>query len=206
MRLSFYIILIVLTGACRKELGDPRKPQLPEHEEIVTTFLISFSDSASGTSVDYFFRDPDGHEGPEEGYFGSSDTAGLRSEITLNKESTYDCRIFLLNESEVPADTVSNSVLEESETHMLFFDTGKSRVINSAPHTVANDDLSLVITYLDTDKNGLPLGLYTRWRTGRVPHAGSPLKIILKHQDENKDGSFAPGETELEVAFTLTVE
>jgi hypothetical protein len=193
MKKTAVIILIILNSlGCRKHLGDPRLPPVPEEEEMITTFMISFRDSASGDIAGYYFSDPDGPEGGLPGTFGPNGGSQSDSVIILKNNSTYECEILMLNESVTPVDTVSIEISEAAEEHLILF---------RYPQTE-----SFSITYLDRDANNLPLGLLTRWRTRALLTEKTPLNIVLRHQDGNKDGTFEPGESELDLMFRLIIE
>ena len=75
------------------------------------------------------------------------------------------------------------------------------------PYTVKLTN-GTTIRYTDSD-NGTPsrsIGLRTRIRTATTAKGSKlPLQIVLKHQPGVKDGTYAPGETDIEVNFKLKV-
>jgi len=62
------------------------------------------------------------------------------------------------------------------------------------------------VNYEDEDRNGLPVGLLTRWTTGA--NASGMFRIVLKHQPELKTASSSSsiGETDLDIEFDIVVE
>jgi hypothetical protein len=56
----------------------------------------------------------------------------------------------------------------------------------------------------DLDKNGLPIGLISIWRT-RSSGDGK-LKVVLKHQPGIKNGDPAIGETDIEIEFNCRIK
>ena len=81
---------------------------------------------------------------------------------------------------------ITAEIEEEGADHKVCFET----IINS-----------LVI--IPTDSDGTySIGLKSTWRTGTGKVSGA-LKILLKHQPETKDGTCAPGETDVDVTFPV---
>jgi hypothetical protein len=173
--------MAVMGTACKKDDDTPSNPGTGDNEgEIITTLKLVFTDSAGIVpGAEFVFRDPDGDGGNGPVEFDT---------IRLQQNTVYLSEIFLLDETKNPVDTISYEVLEEADDHMFFFQ-----------HTGTN----IITTYLDIDSNGIPLGLSTKWRTGVVSSGTS--KVILKHQPGIKDGTQAPGETDVEVTFESEV-
>ena len=176
------VALLSLATSCKKDDDDPTNPNpTPNESELITTIKLQFTDSANvQPNVTFAFRDPDGDGGADPVQFDT---------IRLAANTTYFATILLLDESQSPADTISNEVAEEAADHMFFF---------------ANSGVNIATTYTDSDVNGLPVGLATRWVTG-TPGTGTST-ITLKHQPGVKDGTQAPGETDVEVQFRSEVQ
>lgn len=174
-------LVFVLFSACKKDDDSPQNPGTGNNQgEIITTVKLQFTDSAGiAPSSEFTFRDPDGSGGNGPVEFDT---------IRIAASTTYFVEVLLLDETKVPVDTISNEVLEESEDHMFFF---------------LHNGVNLTTTYGDSDANGLPVGLQTKWRSG-VVSAGSS-RVILKHQPGSKDGTQGPGETDVDVSFVSEV-
>jgi hypothetical protein len=174
----------VITG-CKKDSDNPATPPPPSNEsEVMTTFKLSFVDSAGiSPNVSAQFRDPDGDGGSPAVQFDS---------IFLLPNKTYYASVLILDETKTPVDTISNEVAEEANDHLFFY----------TPSAGLNE----VITILDYDAHSvpLPLGLQTKWKTGAI--STGTTHIVLRHQPGVKDGSFAPGETDLDIAFETRVQ
>ena len=204
------LLLALSTGSCKKDKGTdpaPTPPPTPNPEEVITTFQISFTDSISGVIKTYMFKDPDG-PGGQTAYYGPTSALQSDSVIQLNANSTYFANILLLDETKSPVDTISNEVREEGAEHMLFYNNGSNTLVNSGnPYTVILNGNGVKITYTDLD-DGTPqrgIGLTTRWRSASSSAVKLPLNVTLKHQPDLKDGTFAPGESDISVDFKLIV-
>jgi hypothetical protein len=184
MKNKYLLILAaasVIFTSCKKDDDSPQNPGTGNNQgEIITTVILQFTDSAGvAPDAEFTFRDPDGSGG--NGYV-EFDT------IRLVSNTTYLAEILLLDETKSPADTISVEVLEEAEDHIFFF-----------LHTGVN----VTTGYLDSDANGLPVGIQTKWRTGTASSGTS--QVILKHQPGTKDGTMGPGETDVDVTFQSEV-
>ncbi len=143
----------ILFSACKK---DPVTET--NEEEVITTLILKLVPQGGGTTVEAKLDDPDGPGG----------TAPTQDAITLAPNKVYDAEIILLNKTVNPVDTISNEVKEEATAHRFYF----------AP-TGAN----VTISNLNTDANGLPLGLTSKWTTGAA--SNGKVQITLRHYPGN---------------------
>lgn len=214
IRITSIVIMamLMLTASCKKPKKEP-DPQpsptpLPNEEEVITTFKLILTDSAANTTATYMFKDPDG-DGGQPAFYGPASTTQSDSVFTLSANSTYYGEIVLLDETKSPADSISGEVEEEGDEHMLFYNNGSNTILNSGnnPYTVQMPGSEIKITYTDLD-GGAPqrgIGIKTRWRTyGAKGSSKFPLNISLRHQP-GKDGTYAPGETDISVDFKVKV-
>lgn len=202
------MMLMLLGTSCRKKKNEPapeNPPETPNTQEVITTFKLILTDSATSTVYTYLYKDPDG-DGGQVGFYGpgtSSTSTQTDSVFTLTSNKTYFAEIILLDETKNPVDTISNEVEEEGEDHMLFFNSTNP---TGTPYAVTLSGSNIHITYKDLD-SGSPqrgIGLQTRWRTYGV-FSKSPVNIILKHQPGIKNGTITPGDTDLDVMFKVIV-
>lgn len=174
-------IIALTVSSCKKddELVDVPPPDQNE-VELITTFKIILTDDASvAPDVTAIFKDLDGDGG---------DAPTVFDDIILAPSTSYSAEILLLNETEMPADTISNEVLEEAVDHLFCFSpTGAD------------------VTITRTDSDGTyEIGLQSTWLTGAVSEGTT--EIVLKHQPEVKDGTCTPGETDIELNFLTKIQ
>ena len=107
---------------------------------------------------------------------------------TLQANTVYDGTLELLNESEAPAEDISEEIKEEDEDHQFFFSV--------------SGNLDLDINYNDQDGNGNPVGLASIATAGNTSQG--QLTIILRHEPDKSatgvsdgDISNAGGETDI---------
>ena len=188
--------------ACKKDKKEeptPNAPTPPTNEsELITTMKVILHDTTTQTNTTYVFSDLDG-AGGNPATFGNS---GADSVINITANHVYEATILLLDESKNPVDTISNEVEEEGADHMFFFN---SIAPTGTPYNTYLSGNMTYIKYLDLDANNRGIGLSTLWSAPGSTTNKAPLTIELKHQPSVKDGSYAPGETDIQVGFKLKV-
>jgi len=181
---NFKILFITLAAIAISLSACKKDPEIEDPEEVITTLNYTLTPASGGSAVTLSFQDIDGDGGDAPIY-----TVG-----TLAANTTYSGSLELLNESESPAEDVTEEIEEEDEEHQFFFQT--------------TGDIS--ITYEDEDADGNPIGLRNTLTTGAA--GSSSITVTLRHEP-NKDGagvaegdiSEAGGETDIEVTFDVTV-
>jgi len=174
-------IIALALSSCKKDDDLVTVPPPDQNEsELITTMKITFTDVASvQPTVTATFQDLDGPGG---------DAPGIFEEIILAPSTTYSAQILLLNETEMPADTISNEVLEEAVDHLFCFSPSGANV---------------TITRTDTDGT-YGVGLQSQWVTGAA--STGTTTIVLRHQPDIKDGTCTPGEIDIEINFVTKIQ
>jgi hypothetical protein len=176
-------LLLIVAVSCKKEKNNTiTNPPNPNEEELITTFRITFTDSAGiAPQVVASFVDIDGPGGNAPSAFDT---------IRLLANKTYHASITLLNESVSPAEDITAEVQEEGVDHLFCFE------LTSGLHAT--------ITRADQDVNGLPIGLLNNWVTGTASTGTATIR--LRHQPGVKNGDCAPGETDIELNFYTVIQ
>ncbi len=184
-RLAFVLSVIIAVSSCKKD--EIEDPEIENEEEVITTLTYQLTPTAGGSDIVLTFFDSDG-DGPIDPVITAS------SSLATNTE--YSASIFLLNETESPAESINPEIVEEADDHQFFF---------------VNDGLNLDVTYDDTDSNGNPIGLSSTVNTGDASNGA--LTIILRHEPDKdaagvSDGDItnAGGESDIEATFELVIE
>lgn len=178
---GIFIATSLLT-ACEKD-KEPEENQ----EEVITTMKLTFVPVGGGTTVTYQFKDPDGDGG----------AAPTQDEIVLVPSKTYNVTVQLLNETETPAEDITLEVQDEADAHRFYYQaSGSSNIIVSA---------------LDNDLNGVPLGVTSTWTTGSV--SNGTIVITLRHYGGNPPGKAAAdpvdspkSSTDIDVTFNTKIQ
>jgi hypothetical protein len=183
LKTSVLLLLLttVLTG-CKNDGDLPEVPQPTVNEpEVITTLTLNFTD-ANGVQPDVSatFRDPDGDGGQGPDIFDN---------IDLVANTTYNCTITLLDESGSEVEDMTVEIREEDDEHLFCF----------TPASGAD----VTVTRTDTDGT-FEVGLSSQWATGAA--STGTVNVVLKHQPDGlKDGTCAPGETDVEVLFITNI-
>ena len=160
---------------------DDDTPEPVNEEEVITTLTVTL-DSGSDTVV-MQYQDLDG-DGP--------DAATVTVSGSLSANTTYDGSIILLNETESPAENVTEEIEEDDLDHQFFYTVGSG--------------LDVAAEYGDADSQGNPLGLSFILNTGVASSGG--LTFTLRHEPNKPNTGLenAGGETDIEVTFDVTVQ
>ncbi len=181
---SLKTIITLATGILIIACGnDDEIPEIVNEEEVITTVNLTLTPQGGGTSIIVQSQDLDG-DGPNPPVISVSGN--------LTSFTTYEGSILILNETENPAENITEEVEEEDEEHQFFY-TSTGSIEN--------------IVYNDMDSDGNPVGLSFLLTTGEPGSA--TLAVTLRHEPvKPNDGSLtnAGGETDIAQTFNITVD
>ncbi|WP_075342702.1 type 1 periplasmic binding fold superfamily protein [Tenacibaculum agarivorans] len=173
-----FISTLVFTGC-----SDDENPVEENEEEVITTMTVTLVPQGGGTTVTLVSRDLDGEGGEDSDITGG----------TLVANKVYDATIKLENETETPAENITDEVAEEDEEHQFFYQAATALNATFA-YTGANDE------------NGNPVGITFTVTTGDASTGN--MTITLRHEPKKpNDGTLADagGETDISVPFPITI-
>lgn len=175
--LSFFLLAIGLVGCSEDEMPSPDTRE----NELITSVRLKFVNKANASDTKLVtWQDIDGEGGKEP----------IVSTVQLSPQAAYTLTVdAILNETTAKAEDITPEIVAEANHHLFVYKP-----------TGAN----LTIAVTDKDKNGLPIGLQAAATTGAAS-TGS-LRIILRHQVGTKDGTEAPGSTDIDTTFPVTIE
>ncbi len=183
---NYILLLLAFVTAFTFISCDKDDPVIENEEELITTVNYTLTPTDGGEAIVLTFQDLDG-----DGEMVPMISSGL-----LGAGKTYNGVLELLNESDSPAENITEEIQEEDEDHQFFFQT---------------DIAGLVVAYSDTDADGNPVGLSTTVTTDAA--ASGSLTIILLHEPvKTADGvsagdiTNAAGESDIEVVFPIDVQ
>ena len=163
---------------------------------------LYLTDSATNAVSVFGFQDADGDGGNAGIFLGTNQSDSV---FTLAANKTYFMEVILLDVTKSPADTISKEVKAEGKDHMIFFNSSDP---TGTPFSTVLSGSNIKVTYNDLDA-GTPtrgIGLNTRVRTyASTSPAKNPFTVTLKHQPGTKNGTFAPGESDVEINFKVVV-
>ncbi|WP_396600507.1 type 1 periplasmic binding fold superfamily protein [Algibacter sp. R77976] len=177
--LTLFFVSSLALVSCSSD--DDHDDDHDHEEELITTVIYTLTNGNDVVTLE--FQDLDGDGGAD----GTTTVSG-----SLSANTMYSGEIQLLNETESPAEDITEEVEEEGDEHEFFITS-----------TISD----IVITKNDTDADGNPIGIESTFSTGDAG-TGS-LTIVLKHEPTKpNDGtsSSAGGSTDVEVTFAIVVE
>ena len=183
--LSLLFISALVFTACS---SDDDNPEAVNEEEVITTLKATLIPASLGDTIILQTQDLDG-DGPNLPVITISGA--------LTAETRYAGTLELLNETESPAESITEEIEEEDDDHQFFF---------QATNSLAT------FTYDDVDEDNKPVGLNFIVTTGPTTGSGT-LTITLRHEPSKSaegvsDGDItnAGGETDFQAVFNISVE
>ena len=179
--LSTTIFATALIFSCSSD--DESTPEPVLEEEVITTMTITLQPPNGGADVVLQTQDLDG-DGPLEPVVTIS---GDLSENTM-----YSGSIVLLNETEDPAENITEEIEEEALEHQFFYTIGNG--------------LDAEADYNDADSNGNPIGLDFVLSTNSV--SSGSITFTLRHEPTKPNMGIedAGGETDIEATFDIAIQ
>ncbi len=155
-------------------------------EEVITTLTATFTPVGGGQTVILTSRDLDG-DGPNEPVLTVSGD--------FIADAMYNGNVTFLNETESPAENITEEVQAEGDEHQIFFQQSGLGTF----------------TYTDQDADGNPIGLSFTFKAADAATTGN-LTITLRHEP-NKDAegvadgviTNAGGSTDATATFSVAV-
>ncbi|WP_339848970.1 type 1 periplasmic binding fold superfamily protein [uncultured Dokdonia sp.] len=181
IKYTFLAFTAITITSCISD-DDGAIPEIVNEEEIITTVSLTLMSDTSSVLLTSQDLDGDGPNAP---------TITVSGDLDVN--TVYNGSIKFLNETESPAEDITEEVEEESDEHQVFY----------TPST----GLDAAVTYEDFDGNGNPLGTQVTLTTGATTGSGT-LTITLRHEPTKpNDGTLgnAGGETDVQVSFPVAI-
>jgi hypothetical protein len=177
--LTFVILATLVFTSCSSDDA----PVIVNEEELITTITVILAPDGGGTATTLLSRDLDG-DGP------NAPEVSVSGNLTAG--TTYNGSIVLLNETVSPAENITIEVEAEDEEHQFFYTTGGG--------------LDISTEYGNFDSNQNPLGTQFTLTTGDA--SSGTLTFTLRHLPTKPNTGLgdAGGETDISVAFDITVE
>ena len=176
---AFYALLTLAMLGCS---DDDTTPEIINEDELITTVILTLTPD-SGDQVVLTTVDLDG-DGPDEPV---TTVVGNFSENTQ-----YQGAVQFLNETEDPAEDITQEVIEEADEHQVFY--------------TISEGLNIQTTYEDQDSQGNPLGVQITLSTGAASEGS--LTVTLRHEPvKPNDGlESAGGETDISTSFDVSIQ
>lgn len=176
---------LAIVSCSNDDDGDHHDDDHDHENELITTVVYTLTNTTDNTDViTLTFRDLDGP--------GGQDPEPIIVSGPLAANATYTGELKLWNETESPAEDISEEIAEmEADEHEVFY-------VNTAGVTIAKTDV---------DANNNPLGFDTNVTTGATG-SGSLTVILIHEPTKPNDGTpnGAGGSTDIEVSYPIEVQ
>ncbi|ADV49969.1 hypothetical protein Celal_2684 [Cellulophaga algicola DSM 14237] len=179
--LSLAVVAALSFASCSDD--DDNTPEIVNEEEVITTMTVTLTPNDGSEVITLQSRDLDGD---------GSDAPVITISGNFVSGTTYDGAIVLLNETESPAEDITEEVEEESDEHQFFY--------------TISSGLDATTAYSNNDSDGNPLGTEFTLTTGAAS-TGS-ITFTLRHEPTKPNDGIesAGGETDILVSFDVSVE
>ncbi|QWX83359.1 type 1 periplasmic binding fold superfamily protein [Cellulophaga sp. HaHaR_3_176] len=180
--LSLSVLASLAFTACSND-DDDNIPEIVNEEEIITTLTVTLTPQDDGETITLQTQDLDGD--------GSNDPV-ITVSGNLIAGMVYDGGIVLLNETESPAENITEEVEEESDEHQFFY--------------TISSGLDVTTEYANFDEDGNPLGTAFTLTAGDI--SSGTITFTLRHEPTKPNDGIvdAGGETDVLATFSIAVE
>lgn len=178
--LSTAIFATALIFSCSSD--DDSTPEPVLEEEVITTMTITLTaDGQADVILQTQDLDGDGPDLPVVTVSGD-----------LSENTMYSGSIVLLNETEDPAENITEEIEEEALEHQFFYTIGNG--------------LNAETDYNDADSDGNPIGLDFVLSTNSV--SSGSITFTLRHEPTKPNMGIedAGGETDIEATFDIAIQ
>ena len=178
--LSTTIFATALIFSCSSD--DDSTPEPVLEEEVITTMTITLTaDGQADVILQTQDLDGDGPDLPVVTVSGN-----------LSSNTNYSGSITLLNETEDPAENMTEEIEEEDLAHQFFYSVGSG--------------LDAQTDYNDADSEGNPLGLDFVLSTYSA--SSGSITFTLRHEPNKPNMGLedAGGETDIEATFNVSIQ
>ncbi len=181
LKLLSLIITLLVFAACS---SDDDAPAPVNEEELITTVKVTLTPTTGGlATITLESVDTDGDDGP----------AAAVNNVSGNLISgeTYNATVEFLNETENPAEDITEEVEDEDDEHQVFFTAGGG--------------INIVTAYANFDGDGNPLG--TEFTATPGASGSGTFTITLRHEPTKPNTGLgdAGGSTDAERTFNVTI-
>ncbi len=114
-----------------------------------------------------------------------------KANLVLKANSVYTVAVQFLDETTSPPGNVTDDIYARRNYHLICF-------------AITGANLTVVRTDLDTNNPPLQIGLQDKFTTAAAS-TGS-LNVQLRHQPNAKNGDCAPGSSDADVTFPVTIK
>lgn len=136
--------------------------------------------------------------------------------LNLHANTTYNVQVLIWDKTQTPPTNVTTEILARENYHLFYFQPTPISPMNlivsdtttnipGTPTSATGPYLNLTVKRTDHDTNVPPLqvGLIDNFYTG--DSSTGNLRLVLRHQPNAKNGTYAPGSSDLDVNYHITI-
>lgn len=179
------LLTITVISSCKKDDDPIVTNPAPVEQEIITTVRLVVTNGA-GFNKTFNYK-------VDNGFNNATPATPVIDDVVLAPNTTYNVSVQVWNESESPAEDVTEEVKTENKEHLF--------VLESTPATGAG---SIALSNGSKDDDGNPLNQTIDFTTGAA--GNGTLTVTLKHEPTNKSATTAAaagGETDAQAIFPV---
>jgi len=194
-------VAIFLAASCQKK-SDNVTPLIPN--EAITTVILTATPASGGAPSVAKWTQKYGADGNP---IGAPDTTAAILELKAN--TTYVGTIAFVDSTQTPPVNITNEIIELGKEHLVFYQPTPTRqplVIPNTSNSATDSTLAITLTPTDRDNSAaaFPVGIATNIVTGKV--SAGRLRIVLRHQPEGKNGTYAPGSSDVDIRYRVNIK
>lgn len=182
------LVSTILFTACKKDKNPIIENPTVHEEELITTVRLVITNS-SGFNKTFNYKVDNG--------IGSANPATpVIDDVILSANTNYNVEVQVWNESETPAENITEEVKSESDEHLFLFQS-----------TPSSGNGSVTFSNGSQDGSGKPFNQTIEFSTNNAGNGS--LTVTLKHQPTNKDAATpdaAGGETDAQAIFPVVLQ
>lgn len=186
---SFYSILflssVFFLSACNDKDKDPTNPVPINPQELITTIKLTLTDTANAANTfTVQWKDAD----------GPGALPPVIDSLLLDAGKVYTASVKVLDETKSPVLDITEEIEgEEADVHQFFY-------------TLSSNLTGRVsVNRLDTDVNGLPVGLDLLISTTSGAGVTGTLNVVLSHYDGIPKTTAPSPESDVDITFPVRV-
>ena len=178
MKLGLFVIIFSLMLGFIALLDSCKNDATPSANETITTMKVIAQNLTSNTTDTFTYVN-----------FNESkpNPPAFVDTIRLHPKTAYAIQIALIND--LNHQTVTDTIIAKADSHLMIYNIDPTQL--------------MTVKILDKDSKGLPLGMFSTWTTSDSTNGW--LRMILRHQQGNKNGTENPGSNDFEADFPVSV-
>lgn len=180
MRFGIVVILCSLMLGSLALLDSCKNDTVTPSYEPITTLKV-VAQNLTTNKVDTFL-----YENFHEHQTGSY-PPGYVDTIKLAAKTSYFIQVVLIND--LSHQDMTDTIIAKADSHLMTYNIDPSGLLK--------------VKIQDKDSKGLPLGMISNWSTADSTNGW--LRLILRHQQGNKNGTETPGTTDFEADFPIAI-